>query len=150
MLQKSLLLRNQEETVNKQKTIEAKTIAVFMIAVTFVFIGCQKSVENTNNNNVSQHKTHKEIVGEEHDHSVQIEGKKMKSLTVRQVADLWKINPKIFLANIIEEFDVGILKPTKIIKHEKKRSYPVNFRYVNSYPNNTPYPGTGTALRRAW
>ena len=43
---------------------------------------------------------------EEHDHSVEIEGSVMKSLTVQEVADLWKIDSEVFLSRIIAEFDL--------------------------------------------
>ena len=41
-----------------------------------------------------------------HDHSVEIEGKDMKLLSVQEVADLWEIDSKILLDNIIQEFDL--------------------------------------------
>jgi len=43
---------------------------------------------------------------EEHDHSVEIEGREMKSLTVQEVADLWEINSEILLSRIISEFSL--------------------------------------------
>lgn len=42
----------------------------------------------------------------EHDHSVEIEGSEMKSLTVQEVADLWEIDSDILLSRILEEFDL--------------------------------------------
>jgi hypothetical protein len=52
----------------------------------------------------------------EHDdeHSVEIEGKDLKLLSVQEVADLWEIDSKVFLSNIITEFDL-------------KESYDVDF-----------------------
>lgn len=41
-----------------------------------------------------------------HDHSVEIEGSEMKSLTVQEVADLWEIDSEILLSRIITEFDL--------------------------------------------
>jgi hypothetical protein len=41
-----------------------------------------------------------------HDHSVEIEGKDMKILTVREVAELWDIEPVVFLNEIIAEFEL--------------------------------------------
>ncbi len=55
----------------------------------FLIAGC--SIDST------QH-THSD--DELHDHSVEIEGREMKLLTVQQVADLWEIDSK-------ELFDVG-------------------------------------------
>ncbi|RLG13270.1 MAG: hypothetical protein DRN71_05160 [Candidatus Nanohalarchaeota archaeon] len=43
---------------------------------------------------------------DEHDHSVEIEGSEMKSLTIQQVADLWEIDSELLLSRIIEEFDL--------------------------------------------
>ncbi len=44
--------------------------------------------------------------GDEHEHSVEIEGKEMKFLTVQEVADLWEIDGKILLLRIITEFNL--------------------------------------------
>ena len=43
---------------------------------------------------------------DEHDHSVEIEGSEMKFLTVQEVADLWEIDSKVLLSQIITEFDL--------------------------------------------
>lgn len=60
------------------------TILTFMI----VFMGC-----------TPEH-------SDEHDHSVEIEGKDMKLLTVQEVADLWEINSEVLLQKMILEFDL--------------------------------------------
>ena len=39
-----------------------------------------------------------------HDHSVEIEGKDMKLLTVQEVADLWEIDSEVLLSRMITEF----------------------------------------------
>ncbi len=41
----------------------------------------------------------------DHDHSVEIEGRAMKLLTVQEIADLWEIDAQTLLNRIIEEFD---------------------------------------------
>jgi len=41
-----------------------------------------------------------------HDHTVEIEGKDLKLLTVQDVADLWEINSEVLLLGIITEFDL--------------------------------------------
>lgn len=41
-----------------------------------------------------------------HYHSVEIEGKDIKMLTVREVAELWDIDPVTFLKEIISEFQL--------------------------------------------
>jgi len=43
---------------------------------------------------------------DEHEHSVEIEGSEIKSLTVQEVADLWEIDSEVFLSRIIEEFEL--------------------------------------------
>ncbi len=43
---------------------------------------------------------------DEHDHSVEIEGHEMKSLTVQEVANLWEIDSEALLSRIITEFDL--------------------------------------------
>ena len=43
---------------------------------------------------------------EEHDHSVEIEGKDMKLLSVQEVADLWEIDSEILLQDIIQKFEL--------------------------------------------
>ncbi|MCK5703180.1 MAG: hypothetical protein KAI29_18595, partial [Cyclobacteriaceae bacterium] len=43
---------------------------------------------------------------DEHDHSVEIEGKDMKLLSVQEVADMWEINSEVLLQEIILEFDL--------------------------------------------
>ena len=43
---------------------------------------------------------------DEHDHSVEIEGKDLKLLTVGEVSDLWEINEEAFLSRMIVEFSL--------------------------------------------
>jgi hypothetical protein len=43
---------------------------------------------------------------DEHDHSVEIEGKDMKLLTVQEVASLWEIDSNILLSRMIQEFNL--------------------------------------------
>ncbi|MCK5043581.1 hypothetical protein KAR52_01085 [Candidatus Pacearchaeota archaeon] len=50
----------------------------------------------------SEFKEHED--GEEH--SVEIEGNELKSLTVQEVADLWEIDAEILLSGIITEFNL--------------------------------------------
>jgi len=44
--------------------------------------------------------------GDEHDHSVEIEGSELRMLTVQEVADLWKIDSGVLLSRMIQEFDL--------------------------------------------
>jgi len=43
---------------------------------------------------------------DEHDHSVEIEGSVVRSLTVQEVADLWEIDSEVLFSRIITEFDL--------------------------------------------
>jgi len=47
-----------------------------------------------------------EHVDELHDHSIEIEGKDMKLLSVQEVADLWEIDSEVLLQDMIQEFDL--------------------------------------------
>ncbi len=111
----------------KNKLVLKKTmgVAVVMIVATFVFVGCRKPVANTENDKVSKHKANKKEVeeGHKHDYSVEIEGKKMKTLTVREVADLWKINPETLLAKIIDEFDFKGNYTTDTVLEKMREEY---------------------------
>lgn len=68
----------------------------------------QTNTNITENEALSEHEEHEENMDEddEHDHSVEIEGSEMKNLTIKEVADLWDIDAKILLSEIIAEFDL--------------------------------------------
>lgn len=57
------------------------------------------SVENDNDQEVKFEDDH------EHDHSVEIEGSEVRTLTVQEVADLWEIDSEELLSRIIQEFN---------------------------------------------
>ncbi len=46
------------------------------------------------------------IEDEEHDHSVEIEGKDMKLLTIQEIANLWEIDSEEFLSRIKTKFNL--------------------------------------------
>ena len=71
-----------------------KIILLLSIMLVIVVSGCISD-------NVSDHEH-----DEEHDHSVEIEGSEMKSLTIREVADLWEIDSEVLLLRIKTEFDL--------------------------------------------
>ncbi|MCK5321114.1 hypothetical protein KAJ38_00890 [Candidatus Pacearchaeota archaeon] len=48
--------------------------------------------------------SYSELEEHEHDHSVEIEGSEMKSLTVQEVADLWEIDSNVLLSGMVTEF----------------------------------------------
>ncbi len=58
-----------------------------------------------------------------HDHSVEIEGKDMKSLTVQEVADLWEIDSELLLSKIIEEFDFKGEYTTETVLEDMRLEY---------------------------
>ena len=68
-----------------------KILFLISILALIVLTGC-----------ISDHEHDDEL----HDHSVEIEGKDMKLLTVQEVADLWEIDSEVLLSRIITEFDL--------------------------------------------
>jgi len=59
----------------------------------------------------------------EHDHSVEIEGSKMKQLTIQQIADLWQINSDILLNGIIQEHSFQENYTTETILEDMRYEY---------------------------
>lgn len=74
-------------------------ILVILIGLT----GCDINQNNNDiiNNNILENNSLDVL----HDHSVEIEGKDMKFLSVKELANLWEIDSKELLNNIIEEFN---------------------------------------------
>ena len=66
------------------------TLLMISMVVMIALIGCTSEQE------------HDEL----HDHSVEIEGKDMKLLSVQEVADLWEIDSEVLLQDMIQEFDL--------------------------------------------
>ena len=60
---------------------------------------------------------------DEHDHSVEIKGKDMKTLTVQEVADLWEIDSNALLSEIIIEFDFKEDYNTETVLEDMRREY---------------------------
>jgi hypothetical protein len=58
-----------------------------------------------------------------HDHSVEIEGKDLKALTVKQVADLWEIDSTVLLNEIIKEFNFEKNYTVNTILEEMRLEY---------------------------
>lgn len=58
-----------------------------------------------------------------HDHSIEIEGKDMKLLTVQEVADLWEIDSQTLLDKIIEEFDFKGDYTTETVLEDMRLEY---------------------------
>ena len=61
---------------------------------------------------------------DEHDHSVEIEGKDMKFLTVQEVADLWEIDSEVFLLSITDEVDLEGNYTVNSILEDMREDYP--------------------------
>lgn len=59
-----------------------------------------------------------------HDHSVEIEGKEMKLLTVREVAELWEIDPELLLSKMITEFGLQKNYTVDTVLEEIRVEYP--------------------------
>ncbi len=53
----------------------------------------------------------------EHDHSVEIEGRAMRLLTVRDIAELWEIDADVFLSEIVAEVELkGDYSPDTVLE----------------------------------
>ena len=76
-----------------------KQVTLFsLIAIVIVLVGTMGYLSYSESN---EHGSN-----DEHEHSVEIEGSEMKSLTVKQVADLWEIDEELLLSRIIAEFNL--------------------------------------------
>jgi reverse gyrase len=60
---------------------------------------------------------------DKHDHSVEIEGKDMKLLSVQEVADLWEIDSQVLLQDINQEFELKSNYTTNSILEEIREEY---------------------------
>jgi hypothetical protein len=86
-------------------------IGILIMGVLLVLIGCNygpvesEQLENKVNADFDSLVESKNEEEHDHEHSVEIEGSAMKSLTVKEVADLWSIDSEELLNAIIEEFD---------------------------------------------
>ena len=58
-----------------------------------------------------------------HDHSVEIEGKDMKLLTVQEVADLWEIDSEVLLSSMVAEFDLKEIYTVNNILEDIREEY---------------------------
>jgi len=59
-----------------------------------------------------------------HDHSVEIEGREMKLLTVQEVADLWEIDSEVLLSRMIIEFDLKESYTVDVVLEDIREEYP--------------------------
>ena len=85
-----------------------KTIILLTLLILIVIAGC------------TSHPGHEHSDDEEHEHSVEIEGKEIKQLTIQQIAKLWEIDSQELLNRIIKEFDFkGNYTPQTILDDMK-------------------------------
>jgi len=85
-----------------------KILLIMSFAVMIALAGC-----------VSDHEH-----DDEHDHSVEIEGKDMKLLTVQEVADLWEIDSEVLLSEMITEFDLKESYTIDAVLEDIREEYP--------------------------
>ena len=86
-----------------------KIIFLLSVLVLIALTGC-----------VSDHEHDDEL----HDHSVEIEGKEMKLLTVQEVADLWEIDSEVLLLRITTEFDLKEIYTVDTVLEDIREEYP--------------------------
>ena len=86
-----------------------KILFLISILALIVLTGC-----------ISDHEHDDEL----HDHSVEIEGKDMKLLTVQEVADLWEIDSEVLLSRIITEFDLKESYTVDAVLEDIREEYP--------------------------
>jgi hypothetical protein len=80
------------------------TVLVITLAFTLAFFaGCNSGTQISQNQVDSSSIV---VASEDHEYSVQIEGREMKNLTIKQVADLWGIDAQKLLDGIVTEFKV--------------------------------------------
>ncbi len=59
-----------------------------------------------------------------HDHSVEIEGKEMKLLSVQEVADLWEIDSEVLLSKMLTEFNLKKSYTVDAVLEDIREEYP--------------------------
>ena len=98
--------------------IPKKLMGIVLIIFSILFIvGC------TNNPDSIDPSQYEHTDDELHDHSVEIEGSEMKSLTVQEVADLWEIDSEVLLLKIITEFELDENYTIYSILEEMREEY---------------------------
>ena len=94
-----------------------KIILITVIAAILVAVGGCAAENPAVEEEVQESITKEEIISEdegceetdeehEHEHSVEIEGREMKALSVQGVADLWEIDSEVLLSKIVAEFEL--------------------------------------------
>ena len=70
------------------------------------------------------------------DHSIEIEGKDLKALSVQEVADLWGIDSDVLLGNMIQEFDLKESYTTDSILEDIREEYAFSPALVKDMAEN--------------
>ena len=76
-----------------------------------------------------------------HDHSVEIEGKDLKLLTVQEVADLWEIDSEILLSRITTEFDLKESYTANSVLEDIRVEYPFSPALIKDMAEEIKHPG---------
>jgi hypothetical protein len=99
-------------------------LGVFLIVYGFRATSAEKTSLETNLQNVVEVKDDELFTDDhEHEHSVEIEGSKIKQLTIQQIANLWQIDSNELLTRIIDEFDFQENYTTETILEEMRNEY---------------------------
>ena len=95
-----------------KKIILITIILILIMTIGYVIKYSTTKIETQENISedkiIDKHEEHEESIDHEHEHEhyhfAEIEGSKMKTLTIKEVADLWEINSETLLLKIITEF----------------------------------------------
>ena len=76
-----------------------------------------------------------------HDHSVEIEGKDLKLLTVQEVAYLWEIDSEILLLRITTEFDLKESYTVHSVLEDIRAEYAFSPALIKDIAEEIKHPG---------
>lgn len=104
-----------------------KTLLVLSLVVMIALVGC-----------ASDHEHDDEL----HDHSVEIEGKDMKLLTVQDVANLWEIDSEVLLSRMVIEFDLKESYTVDTVLEDIREEYPFSPALIKDMAEEIKQQGT--------
>jgi len=110
------------KTINSLGIILALSMLVVMVALT----GCVSEDDHEHD--------------DEHDHSVEIEGKDMRSLSVQEVADLWEIDSEVLLSKIITEFDMKESYTVDVVLDDMREEYKFSPAQIKDMAEDIKHP----------
>jgi hypothetical protein len=106
---------------------------IFILIILLVFFGCDSEIINNDVSNddkfdvedvfIEDNSLNDSVYIDEHDYFVEIEGSVIKTLTVREVAELWEINSEVLLSEIINEFNFKRNYTIDTILEEMRQEY---------------------------